>query len=246
MHHALGSEAVGVWSFDEGSGTTAYDASGYGNDGTLVNGPVWRCASTDPSYTPAGAGCSLQFDSVDDHVNARNDESLNITQELTISAWINYPGTVEESWGGIVARRLFNVSGYSLRLRNSTRTPFLQTSWLGGNSPEYHWANPITLNKFEHIAITFSVSSGRVITYLNGIIDKNVSITGSIEGGTETFYIGRYGGSFFKGLIDEVRIYEKALETAQIKELYYAGLDRLLVKGLIDEQEYQKRLALKD
>jgi len=52
-------------------------------------------------------------------------------------------------------------------------------------------------------------------------------------------------GAFFNGLIDEVRIYEKALETAQVKELYYAGLDRLLAKGLIDEQEYQERLALK-
>jgi len=45
LHNSLGSWAAGIWSFDEGSGTTANDISGWDNNGTLVNTPTWRCAT---------------------------------------------------------------------------------------------------------------------------------------------------------------------------------------------------------
>ncbi|MBZ1345499.1 MAG: LamG domain-containing protein, partial [Candidatus Nealsonbacteria bacterium] len=56
-----------------------------------------------------------------------------------------------------------------------------------------------------------------------------------------------YSGTFrigkgVHGLIDEVRIYNRALRAAQIEASYLAGLERLLAKDLIDEQEYQQRL----
>ncbi len=57
------------------------------------------------------------------------------------------------------------------------------------------------------------------------------------------YYLGSYTYRY-SGKIDEVRIYEKALETAQIKELYYAGLERLLAESKITNEEYQERLKI--
>ena len=72
---------VGYWKFDEGGGTTAYDASGNGNDGTLTNGPKW---------TQGKEGGALAFDGRNDYVNAGNGASLNIANEMTIGRYPIY------------------------------------------------------------------------------------------------------------------------------------------------------------
>ena len=83
VHHALGSEAVGIWSFDEGSGATAYDASGYGNNGTLYNFASPHGWTTD---TPSNTGYALSFDGVDDYVSLPSMKP----QYFTISLWVNF------------------------------------------------------------------------------------------------------------------------------------------------------------
>ncbi|GAG43024.1 unnamed protein product, partial [marine sediment metagenome] len=66
------------WKFDEGSGTTAYDSVG-GNDGTLINGPVWATGQLD------GA---LEFDGGGDYVDVGDKPSLDITgDQITVMAW---------------------------------------------------------------------------------------------------------------------------------------------------------------
>src|SRR6056297_607373 len=67
---------VGYWTFDEGSGTTAYDSSGYGNDGTLTNGPTYVTDSVQGGY-------ALDFDGVDDLVTIKDSDSLSINKNLT-------------------------------------------------------------------------------------------------------------------------------------------------------------------
>lgn len=68
---------VGYWSFDEGQGTTAYDASGFGNNGTLTNGPTW---------VDGKVGKALSFDGVDDYVSISISSVLNV-QKLTVLVW---------------------------------------------------------------------------------------------------------------------------------------------------------------
>ncbi|HUV81222.1 MAG TPA: LamG-like jellyroll fold domain-containing protein [Patescibacteria group bacterium] len=238
VHHALGSEAVGVWGFDEGSGTTANDSSGYGNNGTLTNGPVWRCASTDPSYTPSGQGCSLQFDGVNDYVTA---SPISVGTYFTLNVWINRTGTTKTftpliEQGG---NRKFRLIKYYNRI------------CIGNDSITdnfYCTGNLFSSTNFWYNIVAFFDGSNHI--FVNGIEYSLTQSAGNYGSwGTNQLNIGYRPYTElvgpFNGLIDEVRIYEKALETAQVKELYYAGLDRLLAKGLIDEQEYQERLALK-
>ncbi|MCD6165610.1 hypothetical protein J7K19_02730, partial [bacterium] len=70
---------VAYWSFDEGTGNIAYDISGNGNNCTIY-GAKW---------TKGKYGSALQFDGVDDYVEVPHSVSLNITDAITIEAWIN-------------------------------------------------------------------------------------------------------------------------------------------------------------
>lgn len=81
--HALGADIVGWWNFDD---STANDASGYNNHGT-VNGAIFKCASDDVYNTASGKGCSLLFDGIDDYIEISNQPQLNPTKGITISFW---------------------------------------------------------------------------------------------------------------------------------------------------------------
>jgi len=243
IHHALGAYAVGVWSFDEGSGTIANDASGYGNNGTLVNGPVWRCASTDPNYTPSGPGCSLQFDGADDYVDMGDilDQPEN---DFTISAWVKSTSTATGNNNGIVYKRATGYSyssGYRLNMPNGAFnlhiangiTSTSLSSGSGYNNGNWHHVAGIVKRNDELRIYVDGVSVANTPTTLTGSIDSTVNLgIGALVIGTSYYHP-------FNGLIDDVRIYEKALETAQVEELYYAGLQKLLSEGKINEQEYQ-------
>jgi prepilin-type N-terminal cleavage/methylation domain-containing protein len=94
----LGPYAVGIWNFDEGSGTTVSDLSGYGNDGTIY-GATWRCAEDDSDYTPSGQGCALEFD---ESGNSGGGEYVYVSnanlglREVTVTAWINPSYAIDE------------------------------------------------------------------------------------------------------------------------------------------------------
>ena len=85
---------VGYWSFDEGDGTVARDASGNNNHGTLTNGPQWAQGKN---------GTALQFDGKNDNVERRNGSSLNITDSITLEAWVfmDYTGSKNSDLGFI-------------------------------------------------------------------------------------------------------------------------------------------------
>ena len=86
---ALGADdpnLVASWQFDEGSGTTAFDSSGNGNDATFAGAPQW--------VGDGRFGKALKFDGVADYVAAPDSESLDINgDQLSLTGWIN-----GESW----------------------------------------------------------------------------------------------------------------------------------------------------
>src|SRR5574343_311722 len=72
---------VGYWKFDDASGTTAIDSSGYNNTGTLTNGPLWKTESD------CKRGGCLYFDGVNDYVDAGTNSSI-LPNSWTVLAWI--------------------------------------------------------------------------------------------------------------------------------------------------------------
>jgi len=239
VHHALGAYAVGVWSFDEGSGTIANDASGYGNNGT-INGASYTID------TPSSQGYALNFDGVDDYVETGSNGFS--TKIGTIAIWAK-----ANNWGGTLWTNYRGDCG-RIRLNTGASIYFFRTNSVCSSATILSATAP-SVDQWHHIAVPYDFDNDKYALYIDGIqVKYSNSSYDDMGASASTMQIGCMKdfdwpgndmGAFFNGLIDEVRIYEKALETAQIEELYYAGLDNLLAKGLIDEQEYQERLALK-
>ncbi|MBU3942489.1 prepilin-type N-terminal cleavage/methylation domain-containing protein [Patescibacteria group bacterium] len=228
VHHALGANAVGIWDFDEGVMNTcsggikdACDDSGNNNDGDLINFPAnpWKCGEDD---TPSGNGCSLEFDGVNDYINLGNGKSLNLTSEITITAWI-YPRSINR--GTIVAKN----GPYYLSFGSIWGpTQHVGAAVLpGGSWIPINGSGIIPINKWSHVAMMYNGSKMKV--YLNGKEDGSVSITGSMGLHGDTVKIGWGSPGFnqyFNGFIDNVRIYEQALSETQIKQLYAEGAQK--------------------
>jgi len=194
---------VGRWKFDENSGTTANDSSGYVNTGTLVNAPLW---------VPGRYNSALSFTGTN-YVNAGNGASLNITGDLTIEAWIkqdiwntNYAGVVHKFSSGYVGYRLTTSNGY---LSFDYGAP----SYQGGAVSTGRFSQGI----WHHVAVVKSGTS--VIYYIDGANSGgwtagNANIAVSSVG----VRIGhnQYNNVYFPGLIDDVRIYNRALSQPEI------------------------------
>ena len=213
VHHALGAYAVGIWDFDDQQDPTA-DSSGYGNDGDLVNGPVYRCASTDPDYTPSGRGCSLEFDGVDDYVSIGN--VIPTLTEGTIEMWF------KRITPGSGYQMLFTDGGSQLEICYSTDNLQFYV-----NNVAISIAN--TSTKWQHIAGTFSQTEDYMRMYLDGELVQEAVYPGDATAANR--YFGSRAGSYpFNGLIDDVRIYAQALSSAQIQKLYAEGAEE---RGLV-------------
>jgi len=217
---------VGSWNMDEGTGTTAYDGSDEGNDGTLIGGPKWT-ADSPPLAGGAGGGSSLQFDGTDDYVDCGNNASLDITDAITVEAWVNI--NVDES-GRIASKHgggsygwtlIRGVSNDNIEWRISTTG----SDWNGG----FTSLNIFKINIWYHIVATYDGSYMRV--YVNGVEDTDgdfpVSLTGSINVAPASTQIGRdeVSGSSgcFPGSIDSVRIYNRALSAEEVRYHYNHG-----------------------
>ena len=195
--------------FDEGTGLKAYDLSQYRNHGT-IHGATW---------TQGKFGKALSFDGVDDYVEVPDSASLDITDEITIEAWVNvrekdgeqYPVQKHGAYGMFVRTDMYNGG-------------FWWNIWWEVEGPEWKYVNnlnPLFLNKWCHLVWTFDGTY--VKSYVNGELKGTWDRSGrKIAVSAYPLYVGQSGGgSWFNGTIDEVRIYNRALSEEEIKRLYW-------------------------
>src|SRR5262249_23030688 len=202
-----GSGLVAYWKFDEGSGTTVADASGNGNKGTLVNEPLW---------TAGRVGNALYFDGINDNITVPDSNSLDLSNSFTLSAWVNPASTFTDF-------RSILVKNYSYYLYASVAGYCGDGSPLGGFSgattPTVCQPSPLPINTWTHLAVTYNGST--LTFYRDGVAVATSSASGTLSPTTGTLQIGgSQFGEYFKGLIDEVRIYNKALNEKEIQTVF--------------------------
>jgi hypothetical protein len=197
---------VGWWTFDEGSGAVAADSSGNGNDGTL-NGPVEWVAE-------GKVGGAMAFTGPYNYIQVQDSPSLDMTNAITISAWINPSWTgnnrimQKSSGGGDNQYRLLKEWGdnmiFHLPGLSNDRLEFV------GLPPAGEWT---------HLAATYDGSMMKV--YYNGEVVGEQETTGQLGVSDGTLCIGTKhetapAGDEFNGMLDDVRIYNRALSASEI------------------------------
>jgi len=207
---------VGYWTFDEGTGTIAYDLSGYGNNGSLYNFN-WTATS---GWTTGKISGALNFDGVDDRVDCGNGTSLNIANGITIEAWVN-----TNSYGSykkiLIKGNNINFA-FALSQGPSPYETYFIVQNSGGSKGSAIYNQNLPVGQWVHLVGTYD--NYNVKLYWNGLKVASASLSGNINSNNESVNISGYaaGTEIFNGLIDEVHIYNRALSDAEIQAIYNA------------------------
>ncbi len=201
---------VGYWNLDQGSGTIAYDSSGYNNHGT-INGASW---------TNGRMSGALNFDGLNDWVDCGNNEVLDPTQGATIEAWVNFkqlPSTANHIMA--IAGRSGGGTDLDLQIETDNKFKF----FIGTGAPNVAVSNTIAeTNEWYHIVGTYQAKNNIKI-YVNGVLEKTTSISITRNTNPNKFCIGQsaiWSGRFFTGTIDEVKIFNRALSAEEVGAEY--------------------------
>ncbi len=202
---AAGQGPVAAYSFNEGTGATVTDASGRGNHGT----------TTSTTWGTGRFGGALSFNGTSSWVTVPDSASLDLTNRLTLEAWVN-PVQLTGAWRTVIFKQTTTGMAYALYGANSANRPLGQVN-IGG---EQNAIGPaaLPLNAWTHLAATYDGATVRL--FVNGTQVATKPQTGNAAVSTGVLRIG--GNSIwtaerFRGLIDEVRIYDRALTAAEVQ-----------------------------
>lgn len=201
---------------------TALDAVS-SNDGTLVSGA---------GYAAGQISQAFRFDGVDDRVQVADSESLKLTSSLSIEAWIKADAITPS--GGVILFRGDDRGGldpYSLSTTQTGALQFQVSSLTQGVS----LTTSMPIGQFVHVAGTLDDTTGEMRLYVNGVLmsQSTTAIRPFADldpASNPGIGIGNHGGypstphNFpFKGLMDELKIYDNALTGDEILAIFNAG-----------------------
>lgn len=198
---------------NEGSGTILTDVSGNGNHGTLYNN-TW--------VKNGRYGKGLAFDGKSSYVSLGNPAGLQMTGSMTISAWV-WLGSKVTSDHQIIAKA-DSTGGWQLKATTDTGVRAFAagvSAASSSNATRYSLARP-TASRWYHVAGVYDASAHTLSIYVNGTLSNDV-LRGVVPSSqwnntNQPVTIGRRtGGSYFDGVIDEVRIYNRSLSAAEVR-----------------------------
>jgi hypothetical protein len=213
-HHSMSLEEleeflVGYWPMEDGisgNGELVSDVSGNGFHGITDSGgnSTGMNCSVEGKY---GFGC--EFDGVDDKVNVADDDSLDITKQISLVAWV-LPKTTATQRVVVRKKGAYELGIY---LDNTVYANFF------GLSDTFTHGGGITTtqNVWNHVAVTFD--GEKTTTYVNGQVSVVEYSSGEIVASDSQLEIGSAELNF-QGLADEVRVYNRALTSEQVQMLF--------------------------
>ncbi len=153
------------------------------------------------------------------NINCGNNNSLQATSTLTLSAWIKYT-TNDSNYRYVLTRRDFNDNNYMFYLNNTTGTKTLKFASSGVATS----SGSVTFNKWHHVAVTANGNS--INFYIDGTSAGSSTITALNSIADKDFIIGDVPYSTsneFAGLISNAQMFNTALSATEVETLYNYG-----------------------
>lgn len=190
------------------------------NHGTLQNGVT---------FAPGVVGQAFSFDGVDDFVQAPDSPNLRPTR-ITVDAWV-FPQTFASHSdvfvardGGTAGTRSWNFQAHHDGFAPACLNKPAFSMFIDGSNVFACGTTTLPLNQWSHLAATFDGSTIRI--YVNGVLEGQSAAVGNLDAAVGTsLTIGALGGAFdfFKGLVDEVEVFSRALNASEITAIFTAG-----------------------
>jgi hypothetical protein len=170
------------------------------------------------------SGNALQFDGVNDYVDMGNSATFNVGNAVTYEAWINPDTTFT---GFIIAKWVAFAEDIQLGF-SGNKIFFYLHNVFGGI--QLYSSPLVPLHQYTHIAATYDASAGIAKIYINGVFDTSKSVGSTVSNSTGNLYFGfnPVRGDFiapFKGIIDEVRIWNIARTESEIQSTMNQSLN---------------------
>ncbi|MHC4739309.1 MAG: LamG-like jellyroll fold domain-containing protein, partial [Planctomycetota bacterium] len=219
---SAGDEIIGWWELDDASGGTASDSSAYGNDGTLVGPPAW----TDD----AERGWCLDFADANNYVTIPNESDYDLTGNMTVMAWMKAGYEDWRNFSTIIAKGLDGSGGWALQKASRANAMSFYVHVSGMPWDGVKAGVGIFDNQWHHVAGVYDGSNAYI--YIDGGLDSNsVACSGNMATNNWDVWIGessqaKDGGTNareWNGLIDDVRVYNYALNQSEVNDIYTGG-----------------------
>lgn len=213
-------KAVAHWDFNDCATGILKDNSGNALKGT-IHGAV--CAE-------GVKGGALRFNGSTDYVDVGKDARLDLDSNMSLSVWFSPTDLAgSDYWYEIAAKRTLHNTAFGLALKGGRAGPSLQ--WYFGDGVSFLIATasvPLAAETWTHIVVTREIEAGRTYMtfFANGKQVKTAAVFGTPDKFPQSpFTIGRNSDptanqTAFKGRIDELSLYGKALDSAEIAGLY--------------------------
>lgn len=215
---ALSNGLAAYYKTDEAAGATnAIDSSGNANTGTYTNGATTTVGKF-------GNGASL--DATDDYITVADSNSLDIANQLTVSAWIKADAADLGNYATIVSKRHSEGDPYNDWIIDTGPTGIIRefciTADAGGGPTSGQWclSGGSLTTAWTHIVGTYDGTTQKI--YIDGVLTASQDVSITLATSDQPLRIGSSNGTeeYFDGVIDETRVYNRALSQAEITHLY--------------------------
>jgi hypothetical protein len=211
---------VAHWQLDEGTGSVAEDDSGFGAAGQIMNGPAW---------VSGVIGNGLRFDGRDDYIEVGNPASLQLTSSMTIAMWVyaerltDHPTLISKNGG-------FGDVGWALSLEDGyPQLKIGQPNATNNKTSTRTSSAAISIGQWHHVAGVFNAGQKLLSLYVDGV-QSNGLLNGVTPGSMRnsgwnvniarrTRYPDVEARRYFKGTLDDIRIYNRALSSQELMAL---------------------------
>jgi hypothetical protein len=170
---------------------------------------------TNTTFAAGKVGQAFSFNGTDAFIQIPHSPSLNFTNKISILAWVNPTGTNVTT--RLLDKHTFGGSdGWHLQIVTNRLQMKIGATTINGKTA-------IPLNAYTFVAGIFDGSALKL--YNNGVLDTNLVSAQSIPTNALALRIGAdpTGGSYYKGLMDEVMLFNRALTAAEIQSIYNAS-----------------------